>query len=92
MEGIRLGSIFPYEVFPIWAKQDLVQLGVFRDNTFKEAFTRIEVFADEPVPSRLFGLLTDSRIREKLEAKQRKYSEGVSALPDAFEALHELVV
>lgn len=91
MESIRLGSIYPYEVFPIWGQQDLIQLGVFRDNIFKEAFARIEVFGDEITRNQLLSLLTDSRTRTVLRAKQRRYLEELSALPDAFKVLHELV-
>jgi len=87
MERARLGAIFPYEVFPIWRREELQQLGLFDHNSLAEAFAHVELFGGEPTRRELQRLLLDDDAREALRARQRSYSERVATLDDADQVL-----
>jgi Family of unknown function (DUF6365) len=81
MEAERLGSVFPFEVFPIWDATDVQQLGLFRENNFVEAVARIEVFGGEDTRLQLQGLLGNGEGRAVLLERQRAYVNRISSLP-----------
>lgn len=91
MESERPGSVFPWDVFPIWSTDDLEELGLFRGNGFTETFAELEVFGGEPTGRRLRQLLVSNEEQASLRRRQRAYVGRVEALPGAIEALEEVV-
>ena len=89
MEDVRLGAVFPWEVFPIFDRPVLERLGLRSPDGFAAAFAGLEVFGEETGP-RLRALLTDSDTRERLRVRQRCYVDRLRRLPSAGEALAEL--
>jgi hypothetical protein len=87
MERARLGAVFPYEVFPIWGRDDIEQLGLFRENSVTAAFAAVEVFGGDAMREQLRALLVDERTRHELRAAQRRYVDGLLGLDDAYAAL-----
>jgi hypothetical protein len=90
MEAVRPGCIYPYEVFPIWGRDQLDDLGLFRQNSLGEAVATVEVFGGDTSRRQLQGLLADKEMREALRSGQRRYLERVQALPAPYEALRSL--
>jgi hypothetical protein len=90
MERVRLGAIFPHEVFPIWGQNDLEQLGLFDQNSFATACESIEVWGGKATEQQFRELLTNEDRRAKLQARQQNYLRQLSSLPDASEALHRI--
>lgn len=80
MESVRLGAIFPYDVFPIWGRNELDQLGVYRDNTFADTFAWVEVFGGEPTRRKLHDLLVDEGTRDEMRARQGAYVRELATL------------
>jgi len=90
MEWTRPGSVFPYEVFPIWRRQDLERLGLFHADSAVEGFESVEVFGGEPTRGLLQGLLTDRATREAWRSRQQAYVRRLEALPDVYETLQRV--
>ena len=90
LEGIKLGSIFPYEVFPIWRREDVEDLGLFDQNSFAEAFARLELFGGEATREQFAQLLLDERTRAELRSRQETYVNRLSKLDDAYAVLQTL--
>jgi hypothetical protein len=91
MERARLGSVFPFEVFPIWGAAELEELGLFRENPVEAAMPRVDLFGGESSRRRLHALLTDRDTCAALRARQCAYVERLAELPDPFEALTALM-
>jgi hypothetical protein len=89
-EGIKLGSIFPYEVFPIWQRQDVEDLGIFEQNSFAEAFARLELFGGEATRQQFVHLLIDEETRAELRSRQETYVNRLGKLDDAYSVLKTL--
>lgn len=89
MERSRLGSIFPYKVFPIWSLADLEQLGLLKQNTFSTGFASLELFGGEDTRTRLIDLLINKATREAMQVRQQAYVERLATLPDAYDALYQ---
>jgi len=89
-EGIKLGSIFPYEVFPIWRREDIEDLGVFEQNSFAEAFARLELFGGEATREQFAQLLLDEQTRAELRSRQETYVNRLSKIDDAYSVLQTL--
>jgi hypothetical protein len=87
MEGERMGSIFPFEVFPIWSAADVAALGVFSDNPLTDAIVTLEVFGTGDEPRQLARLLEDDAERSALQSRQRAYVSTLTALPPGGAAL-----
>ena len=90
MEGIKLGSVFPYEVFPIWRREDVEDLGLFNQNSFTEAFARLELFGGEATREQFAQLLLDEQTRAELRSRQETYVKRLSKLDDAYSVLQTL--
>jgi hypothetical protein len=90
LEGIKLGSIFPYEVFPIWRREDVEDLGLFEQNSFAEAFARLELFGGEATREQFAQLLLDEQTRADLRSRQETYVNRLSNLDDAYSVLQTL--
>lgn len=91
MEGARLGSVFPYEVFPIWREQEIEQLGLFRNNSITAAFARLEVFGGRNTRELLHRLLIDQETRAAMRSRQQAYVQRLLELGDSTQALREVV-
>jgi len=90
MEWSCPGSVFPYEVFPIWRRQDLERLGLFHDDSAVEGFESVEVFGGEATRRLLHGLLTDEATREAWRARQRAYVRRLQTLPGVYETVQRV--
>lgn len=91
MEATHLGSVFPFEVFPIWTRVDLETMGVFRQNSLASAHRVLELFGGEETGAVIRALLFDEDATESLRSRQSAYVEAVSRLPAAGELLRRLV-
>ena len=89
MERSRLGSIFPYEVFPIWSRADLEQLGLLMQTSVSTGFATFELFGGDETREQLIDLLLNKETREGMRIRQRLYVERLDALPDPCDALHQ---
>ena len=87
MEGERLGAVFPYEVFPIFSRQEMELLGLYKHNSLEEAFVTLEVYDGEATRSHLHRLLLEPEAREALRIKQQDYVNKLQSLEDAYDTL-----
>jgi hypothetical protein len=87
LEAARLGSVFPFEVFPIWSRGDLEALGIHRANRFADCFEWIEVFGGVATRSALRELLLSPVVRADLSARQADYAGAVAGLPGPHDLL-----
>jgi Family of unknown function (DUF6365) len=90
MEMARLGSVYPYEVFPIWQRNEIEQLGLFEQNSLTECFAAIEVFGGEATREQFYHLLTDRQTRDAMRSRQLEYVRSLESLPDADMALRNI--
>jgi hypothetical protein len=88
MERVRLGSIFPFEVFPIWARNDLENLGIAHQGD--EIYRMIEIFGGEQSAQEFQDLLIDSSSRERMRAVQSSYLSRVQSLPSPLQVLQNV--
>jgi hypothetical protein len=87
MERAQLGSVFPFEVFPIWSRADLQELDIFDESCLKQAFGAFEIFGGEETMSQLQALLIDGSAREKMRAAQAAYLQRIESLPTPSQVL-----
>lgn len=92
MEQRRLGAIFPYEVFPIWGKDELQRLRLFESNSISDAFAQLELFGGAQTRQRLHELLLDDGARGEMRKRQAKYAQSLAALPEASDLLRRMAV
>ncbi|MDQ3980594.1 MAG: DUF6365 family protein [Actinomycetota bacterium] len=85
MEAARLGAVFPYEVFPLWRREEVPLAGPV------PGCTPIEVFGGEPSRHLLHRLLLDDAFRTAARTVQQAYADRVAALPGPQAALQEAV-
>ena len=87
MEQAQLGSVFPFEVFPIWSRTDLEQLGIFDAGCLQGAFETIEIFDGGSAATQFQRLLGDTYLRENMRAAQVAYLRRLESLPGPRQAL-----
>jgi hypothetical protein len=87
MERRRPGSVFPFDVFPIWSRQDLDQLGLFRQPLYDAALVRAELFGGSATADLLAGLLVDPTTRRRLRESQDAYVSSISRVARAADVL-----
>ena len=87
MERERIGSVFPFEVFPIWSRADLELLGIFDESCLGGAYAEIELFGGEVSASQLHQLLTDPSARARMREAQLSYLRRLESLPSCSEVL-----
>jgi hypothetical protein len=87
MERERMGSVFPFEVFPIWSREDMDAFGLFVDNPILECFATLEAYGGEETRNALGALLRDPASRQRLRTRQQRYVDRVGRLPTGGEAL-----
>jgi hypothetical protein len=88
MERACLGSVFPFDVFPIWSQADLEELGIFDRDGPGDRFVALEAFGGEETAKQLCSLLIDGSTRERMRRAQSAYLARVQTLPSPFDALH----
>jgi Family of unknown function (DUF6365) len=91
MEDERIGSIFPFNVYPIGMVQELEQLILYRNNSLTAGFQPLEIFGGSVTRQKLNMLLTDSRERELLKAAQLEYVRRLEQIGDGAEVLEAIV-
>lgn len=91
MERARLGSIFPFEVFPIWSREDLDALRVFDANPLAECMIQLEIYGGAEARSTMQELLTSRSRRQVLRNRQSAYVSLLLGLPDPGEALESML-
>jgi hypothetical protein len=89
MEAARTGSVFPFDVFPIWSREELGLLGLFDRNSIGDAFEQLEIY-EGASGIQLRRLLADAEARCQLRERQSSYVDRLTALPDAYEAIHRV--
>jgi hypothetical protein len=87
MEGERLGSVFPFEVFPIWSREDVDRLGVFSGNPLRKAFVMVEMYGGAGTRQTIADLLSDTGARDALRRSQAAWVASLRRLPPAEEAM-----
>jgi hypothetical protein len=75
------GAVYPWEVFPIWSRADLEELGVFRNNTFAATFKTCAVFDATEGRACLGSFITDEAARAELASEQERYAAAAARLP-----------
>jgi Family of unknown function (DUF6365) len=87
MENERLGSIFPFEVYPIWNRQDLDDRQCCDADGYGRTFARIEWFGGRPARDAVKDLLLDPATRAALKGRQVAYLRRLEELPTPSELL-----
>jgi Family of unknown function (DUF6365) len=87
MERDCAGSVFPFEVFPIWTAEDMDALGIFRENPMARCMRQLEIFGGSETRNGLAELLTSQSAREDLRARQQEYLSMLERLRTGEEAL-----
>jgi hypothetical protein len=91
MEGDRLGSIFPFNVFPTGMTDELDRIVLYRDNSLTRAFRPLEIFGDGDTRRSLEALLLDDGERDSLRGAQWEYVRRLQRLDDCVEVLERVV-
>jgi hypothetical protein len=91
MERIRLGSVYPYEVFPSGMTELLEEIILYKNNSLTMAFWDTEVFGGDETSKILSRLLMDQPMRDTLRERQQTYVGKLQALQDSSDAICSLV-
>jgi hypothetical protein len=87
IEQERPGAIFPWEVFPIWNRDDLDRLGFGADHAFRRCTARLESFGGDATRATLAELFEDGPLRKAIGDARREYMLQVAELPTASQVL-----
>jgi hypothetical protein len=87
MDLERAGSVFSFEVFPIWTDDDIRTLGLFTENPIEECISMLEMFGDSQIEDKFEQLLEGLTHREEVRARQQTYLSMIGKLPTGEEAL-----
>jgi Family of unknown function (DUF6365) len=88
MEAKCLGSVFPFDVFPIWAQGDLDELNIFDAGAASGSYTAVEVFGGSETSEPFRLMLTDGTTRDRIASAQTAYLDRLRTLPSPVEALN----
>lgn len=91
MERERLGSVFPFDVYPTGMRDTLEDIVLYRDNLLTAGFAELEVFGGSPTADALAALLTDAAMRDALVASQRRYVDALNGIEDGATLLERIV-
>jgi hypothetical protein len=91
MERCRVGAVFPFEVYPIWTRADLVGIGPWWEEDAACGVERLELFGGDKTRGRLQALLDDPHEKDEALRRQRTFVEQTAALPAAEDELANLV-
>jgi len=87
MERERSGSVFPFEVFPIWTIEDVNALGLFNGNPIDQCISMQEMFGSRGKQNSLEQLLASRSDQEELRMRQHDYASIIHGLPTGEKAL-----
>ena len=87
LDAERAGSVFPFEVFPIWSRADVDAMGLFDANPLTACVITTEMFGGDETRSVLSGVLFDAITQEPLRQAQAAYAASIRQLPAAHELL-----
>jgi hypothetical protein len=90
MERDRLGSVFPFDVYPTGMRDTLESIVLYRDNPLTDGFAELEVFGGAATESGLARLLTDAATRGELQQKQKRYVDALAAIDDGAAVLERI--
>jgi hypothetical protein len=91
MEHARLGAVFPFEVFPTVAREQLDEIGLYRGNTITKGFWELEIYGGENTGCAVSHMLTDAKIRSRLASGQHEYIRRLRRLDGGTEVLTRLL-
>ena len=91
MEAERLGTVYPFEVYPTGMTELLDKICLYRDNGLTRGFRDLEMFGGEETAAALCDLLTDDHTREEQRAHQERYVERLRRLEESAPVLERLV-
>src|SRR5512134_72717 len=86
IEQERPGAIFPWEVFPIWNRNDLDHLGFGDEHAFRRCIARLETFGGDATRARLVELFGGGPVRKSTGDARREYIRRLAELPTARQA------
>lgn len=87
MEAASLGSVFPFDVFPIWSQGDLEDLNIFDASADSGSYTAVELFGGPETFQQFRLMLTDSTTRDRVARAQTAYLARLRTLPSPLQAL-----
>ena len=91
MEQERLGSIFPFNVFPTGMVQELERIVLYRNNSLTDAFRTFEIFGGTATRERLHAFLLDPDEKAALRDAQARYVSRLGRLATGADILADLV-
>ena len=83
--------MFPFEVFPTVGREQLDEIGLYRNNTITKGFWELEIYGGENTGCAVSHMLTDSKIRSRLESGQNEYIRRLRRLNASTEVLTRLL-
>lgn len=92
MEHERMGSVYPFRVFPTGMISELERIILYRENSLTDCFRALEIFGGSATRQALHELLLDSPESQALEAARWHYVERLRELDDCVDVLERLVV
>jgi hypothetical protein len=87
IEQERPGAIFPWEVFPIWNRDDLDHLGFGDEHAFRRCTARLETFGGDATRARVVELLGGGPVRKSTGDARHEYMRRMAELPTASQVL-----
>lgn len=81
LDAARPGAVFPFEVFPLWSRADVEQLGVFRENLLNDCVESVELFGGDATRRALADLLWSRERQAALRGAQSAYADAIRRLP-----------
>jgi hypothetical protein len=91
MERDRMGAVFPFEVYPIWTRADLSEIGPWWEQDAAFGVERLELFGGDATRQRLRALLDDPHGQDETLLRRETFVEKVAALPAAEDVLADLM-
>ncbi len=91
MEEARPGSVFPFDVFPIWNEADLQSLGLFNANLVTACAIHVELYGGSSSAECMRAALEDDGTRTSLRTLQAEYSALVAALPSSHVVMQTII-
>lgn len=90
MEGRRLASVYPFEVFPSGMVELLREIILYQGSSLPSTFCDLEIWGGEETAQVFRRLLTEDKLRARLRAAQEYYVGNLALLPRASEAIAAL--
>jgi hypothetical protein len=91
MERSRMGTVFPFNVYPTGMVDELKRIVLYRDNSLTAAFKAVELFSGADARRQIHALLTDDRERRSLRTAQQEYVDRLRAIGTGADVLERMV-